>query len=336
MKKGIGMEMTDESKFVLLSTRLMHEFGSELCLYLEERGMSIPHYLIEFTTFANGEMLPQIPHTIRGQHVFFLHALQHPDPNTAVMMMLITSDAIKRASAAGITLVVPFLSYLRQDRKDRPRVPISARLLADLIESNRAVRGLITIDMHAEQEQGFFSIPVDNLTGVTVFAEHLRHKFNGDFSDVVMMAPDFGGAVRNRRLARALGDIPVCILEKRRTGPNKAEMLSVIGESVVDRRVVMYEDMIDSGGTAAEASQKVAEMGAREVYLCATHGIFSRGAEKRFAEKNIAVACTNSIPRSADYYAQETWLTNVSVIPYFADAIYETTQMGGSISKLSQ
>ncbi len=336
MGKETAVEMINESKFVLLSSPLMHEFGSEVCLYLEEYAVSIPHYRINFTTFANGELLPQIPHTIRGQHVFFLHALQHPDPNTATMMMLIASDAIKRASAAGITLVVPYLSYLRQDRKDKPRVPISARLLADLIESNHAVKGLITIDMHAEQEQGFFSIPVDNLTGVTVFSEHLRRKFNSDFSDVIMMAPDFGGAVRNRRLARALGDVPVCILEKRRTGPNKAEVFSVIGESVADRRVVIYEDMIDSGGTAILASEKVAAMGAREVYLCATHGIFSCGAEKRFCEKNIAVACTNSIPRSADYYLQEPWLTNVSVVSYFADAIHEAAQVGGSISKLCQ
>lgn len=335
-EKEMDMETMDESKFVLVSSPLMHEFGSELCLYLEECGMSIPHYCIDFTTFANGEVLPQIPHTIRGQHVFFLHALQHPDPNTAAMMMFVANDAIKRASAAGITLVTPFLSYLRQDRKDRPRVPISARLLADLIESNHIVKGLITIDMHAEQEQGFFSIPVDNLTGVKVFSEHLWSKFNSDFSHVVMMAPDFGGAVRNRRLARALGDIPVCILEKRRIGPNKAEMLSVIGESVVGKYVIIYEDMICSGGTAIEAVEKVMAMGAREVYLCATHGIFSRGAEKRFREKNIPVACTNSIPRSSDYYSEESWLTNVSVVSYFADAIYEAAQVGGSISKLCQ
>jgi len=330
------MEMMDESTFVLLSSPLMHDFGSEVCLYLESYGMSVPHYCVDFTTFANGELLPQIPHTIRGQHVFFLHALQHPDPNMATMMMLIANDAIKRASAVGITLVVPYLAYLRQDRKDKPRVPISARLLADLIESNHLVKGVITIDMHAEQEQGFFSIPVDNLTGAMVFSEHLRQKFNDDFSNLVMMAPDFGGAVRNRRLARALGDVPVCILEKRRIGPNRAEMLSVIGESIVGKDVVMYEDMIDSGGTAIEASEKVMGMGARSVYLCATHGIFSRGAEKRFAEKNIGVACTNSIPRSADYYVQQPWLTNVSVVSYFADVIHEAAQVGGSISKLCQ
>ena len=328
------MKTADVSNFVFLSSPLMHEFGNEVCGYFKIFGLEIPHYRIEFTTFANGEMLPQIPHTIRGQHVFFFHALQHPDPNIAVMMMLIANDAIKRASAAGITLVTPYVPYLRQDRKDKPRVPISARMLADLIESNHAVKGLMTIDMHAEQEQGFFSIPVDNLTGVKVFSEHLQKKFDNNFSDVVMMAPDFGGAVRNRRIAKVLGDIPVCILEKRRTGPNQAEILSVIGESVLDKRVVIYEDMIDSGGTAMEAVEKVMAMGAKEVYFCATHGIFSRHAEERFRAKGMAVACTNSIPRSPDYYRNETWLTNVSIVPYFADAIHEAMQVGGSISKL--
>ena len=331
------MAITDTSSFVLLSSPLMHEFASGVCGLLELSGMEIPHYRIEFTTFANGEVLPQIPHTIRGQHVFFFHALQHPDPNTAVMMMLIANDAIKRASAAGITVVAPYLPYLRQDRKDKPRVPISARLLADLIESNHLVKGLMTIDMHAEQEQGFFSIPVDNLTGVKVFSQHIQKKFNHDLSDVVVMAPDFGGAVRNRRIAEALGgDVPVCILEKRRTGPNKSEILSVIGESVWHKRVVIYEDMICSGGTAIESVEKVMAMGAKEVYLCATHGIFSRDAEERFRKKGMAVACTNSIPRSYDYYRDHAlWLTSVSIIPYFANAIFEAMQMGGSISRLS-
>jgi ribose-phosphate pyrophosphokinase len=324
-----------ESPFVLLSSPLMHGMGDQICAHFEaKKGVTLPHYPLEFTTFANGEVLPRIPHTVRGQHVFFLHALQHPDPNTAIMMMLIANDAIMRASASGMTLVLPYMSYLRQDRKDQPRVPITARLIADLIESNRIVKGVITIDMHAEQEQGFFSIPVDNLSGAKVFTEHLQQKFHGAMADMVVLAPDFGGAVRNRRLALVLGEIPVCILEKRRTGPNQAEVLAVIGESIADKRVVIFEDMICSGGTALKVKDVVMGMGAREVYLCATHGIFSRG-EKSFAESGIAVACTDSIPRSTEYYTDNPWLTKVSIAPYLADAMYEATLMGGSISKLS-
>lgn len=317
-----------------MSSPLMHELGDQIVNELKLQGVEMPHHKMEFITFANGEVLPKIAQTIRGQHVFFLHALQHPDPNTAVMMMLIANDAMKRASAAGITLVTPFLPYLRQDRKDAPRVPITARLLADLIESNHIVKGLITIDMHAEQEQGFFSIPVDNLTGVKVFSQHIREKYGNDLSDVVMMAPDFGGAVRNRRLAIALGGIPVCILEKRRTGPNQSEILSVIGESITGKKVIIFEDMICSGGTAIGVVEKVLAMGAKEVCICATHGIFSRNAEDRFKQKNVSVASTESIPRKSEYYAENPWLTKVSIAPYFASAINETTQAGGSISKL--
>ena len=321
-------------EFILLSTPHMNDLAEEISQCLQNRGTIMPHYQIELTPFANGEISVQIPHTVRQQHVFFLHALQHPDPNTAIMTMLIANDAIKRASASGITLVTPYLPYLRQDRKDKPRVPISARMLADIIESNSAVTNLITIDMHAEQEQGFFSIPVDNLTGVRIFAEHLRKIMHGDFTDTVVMAPDFGGAVRNRRLARALDDIPVSIFEKRRSGTNKAEIVSVIGESIVGKRVIMYEDMIDTGGTAIKVVEKVMEMKAKEVHLCATHGIFSKNAEKLFEAGNISVACTNSIPRESAYYEKESWLTKISIAPYFAEAIYEAMQVGGSISKL--
>lgn len=331
------MKSVDENPFVLVSSPLMNEFGDELCRHLETLGAVIPHYKLELTTFANGEILPHIPHTIRHQHVFFLHGLQHPDPNWALMTMLLANDAMRRASVSGITLVLPYIPYLRQDRKDKPRVPISARMIADLIESNDAVKGLITIDMHAEQEQGFFSIPVDNLTGIKVFSEHVREKFGNNLSDVVMLAPDFGGAVRNRRFAHTLGDVPVCILEKRRTG-DKTEILTVIGESVEDKIVVMHEDMIDTGGTAIKSITKLmeGEKIPREIYLCATHGIFSRDAKENFRRQNIQVACTDSIPRHPLFYANEHWLTKVSIAPYFADAIFEAMQMGGSISKLSQ
>jgi len=314
----------------------MHELGSEMQAHLKALGMIIPHYRMEFITFVNGEVIPRIPETIRGQHVFFLHALQQPDPNTALMMMFIANDAMKRASAASITLVTPYLPYLRQDRMDQPRAPISARLLADLIEANKKVEHVITIDMHAEQEQGFFSIPVDNLTGVKLFARHILEKFGSEMDQVVMMAPDFGGAVRNRRMALALGGIPVSIFEKRRTGPNQAEIVSVQGTSITGKIVVIFEDMIDSGVTAIKVVKEIKKMGAREVYLCATHGIFSGEAFKKFAEEGIHVATTDSIPWPEALYKEQAWLTKVSIASYFAEAIYEATQMGGSISKLSK
>ena len=330
------MNPSHENPFVLVSSPLMHDLGEAIIRHLENRKMHMAHHRIEYTTFVNGEILPQILHPIRGQHVFFLHALQHPDPNTAVMMMLLATDAMRRASACGITLVTPYIPYLRQDRKDKPRVPISARLLADLIESNKTVQQLITIDMHAEQEQGFFSIPVDNLTGIRLFSDHIRTRFGNDLSNTVAVAADFGAAVRTRRLSKALGDIPVAIFEKRRPAPNQAEILSVIGASVDGARVIVYEDIIDSGHTIRGVAKALEKMGAREVFVYSTHGIFSGGVEKHFAADNFSIACTDSIPRTAEYYKQEKWLTKVLIDSYVADAIYQATQPGGSISRLAQ
>ena len=328
----------EANKFVLLSSPLMNEMGDEICAQLENRGVKLTHHKVEYTIFANGEILARIPETIRGQHVFFLDALQHPDPNTALLSMLITMNAIKYASASAITLVAPFLPYLRQDRKDQPRVPITARLLADLIEANKLVKSIITIDMHAEQIPGFFSIPVDNLVGVKVFIDHMREELRDELEigNVVVLSPDFGGAKRNRKAASALGDIPVSIIEKRRVGPNKAEVVSIMGEPVTGKTVLSFEDIACTGTTAIGSQDKMMEMKAKAVYLCATHGIFSRKAEDRFRDTNIKVFTTDSIPRSPQYYEKNSsWLKKISIVPYFANAMYETMLVGGSISKLS-
>lgn len=331
------MDNARENYFSLVSSPLMYELGEAIVQNLDRRGLRIQHQRLAYTTFANDELLPQIPEPIRGQHVFFLHALQHPDPNTAVVAMLLAMDAMRRASVDGITIVTPYLPYLRQDRKDQPRVPISARLLADLIEANRSVKQLITIDMHTEQEQGFFSIPVDNLTGVRIFSEYLRSRFGNDFKNTIAVAADFGATTRTRRLATALGDIPVARFEKRRLAPNKAEIVSGIGESIniVGSRILIYEDIIDSGETMRKTIQTLKDMGVSEIVVYATHGIFSGESEKRFAADNLSVACTDSIPRTAEYYRQQRWLVKVSIASYLAEAIGQATKMGGSISRLS-
>jgi ribose-phosphate pyrophosphokinase len=333
-----------ESPFVLLTTPGMHDLGREIHDLIYKLGLIMPHYEVEVKKFKNGEVLPVVTHTVRRQHIFILHALQHPDPNEALISLFLLLDNIKRASATSITLVLPFMSYLRQDRKDKARVPISARAIANLIESNGLVNGLITIDMHAEQEAGFYDIPVDNLIGTRIFARHIIEKFGPDLSDLVMLAPDVGGGVRNNRLAKLIGelrtdapgqDIPVSIGRKHRPGPNVSEILGIIGDSLEGKRVVIFEDMIDTGGTAIHTNKKIMEMGAKEVYLCGTHGIFSDNADERFSKANVQVATTDSIPRSADYYNANPWLTKVSLAPYFAEAIYESTIIGGSVSKLA-
>ncbi len=322
---------------IVVSSVGMHDMADRVAELLGEHSTPYSRLRADFTQFANGELKPWIPETVRGAHVFLLHALQEPDPNTAIMLMLLTADALKRASVAGITLVLPYIPYLRQDRKDKPRVPISARLLADLIEANGRVDRIITLDMHADQEQGFFSIPVDNINGMVVHAEYFRAEFNNDFSNVVVVAPDFGSAVRAERFARSLdGGVPVSIIQKRRPGPNQSEVVNFIGEQVDGRTVIIYDDMIDTGGTNRGAVRETLRQGARVVYTCATHGIFSGGAEAKFKEAGQRVVVTPSIPRLTDYYVEhESWLSFVSIDALVAKAIHEASIVGGSISKLS-
>lgn len=323
---------------VLLSSPGMHEMAESIMPLLMARGARFSHQRISYTTFANGEIKPQIPETVRGMHAFFLHPLQHPDPNTALMSMFFTCDALTRGSVAGITLVLPYIPYLRQDRKDKPRVPISARVIADLIESNPRVDRLITLDMHADQEQGFFSIPVDNLSGSVVHAEYFRKRFNNDFSNVVVVAPDFGSAVRARRFAARLDEsVPVSIIDKRRPGPNKVQVIGFVGESVADRNVILYDDMIDTGGTIRAAVGEILKRGARSACICVTHALFSEDAEESFVKERHSVIVTQSIPRLCSYWRRhEAWLEAVSIDELLAGAMHEASTIGGSLSKLSK
>ena len=363
-------QVMDGGGHVLVSTPGMQDVAKGILKTLKKKhGISLAHQRIEYTQFANGELLPRIQETVRGKHVFFLIALQHPDPNIAIMKMHLMNDALKRASAASITLVTPYLPYLRQDRKDKPRVPISARLLADQIESNKKVERVITTDMHADQEQGFFAIPVDNLTSMKLFAEFINHEFEKQLrsGEVVVVAADFGGAVRARRFSVLLGNAPVTIFEKRRTGANQAHVVSMIGESVKGKIAIIYEDMIDTGGTIREVSAELRAHGANDVIVFATHGIFSStnkimhlinlasmldqpikdkvihalkemiddGAEAQFAKANLKIYTTNSIPREAQYLKENaSWLTQIPMDELLADAIHQAFVPGGSISKL--
>jgi ribose-phosphate pyrophosphokinase len=336
--------MTDENSRdayggnIIVSSPGMHEMADRIAELLAEHTTSYSRIRAESTQFANGELKPCIPETVRGSHVFLLHALQEPDPNSAIMLMLLTADALKRASVAGITLVIPYIPYLRQDRKDEPRVPISARLLADLIESNKRIDRVITLDMHADQEQGFFSIPVDNINGAKVHAEYFRKELGNDFSNIVVVAPDFGSAVRAKRFAQELGEeVPVSIIQKRRPKANQSEVVSFIGEPVGNRIAIIYDDMIDTGGTNRGAVKEMLRQGALKVYTCVTHGIFSGDAEMKFMEAGQQVVVTPSIPRSSEYGEENaSWLSFVSIDELLAQAIYEASIVGGSISKLSK
>lgn len=311
--------------------------GRNIVSILEDTNGSFAHLEMECDTFANGEMKPWIPETVRGEHVFVLQALQEPDPNIALMQLLLTADALKRASVAGITMVLPYIPYLRQDRKDMPRVPISARLIADLIESNEKVERVITMDMHVDQEQGFFSIPVDNIRVAKIHAEYFKNMLGKKIRDVVVVSPDVGGASRARRFAQFIGEeTKVALIDKRRTGRNKSEVLHFIGESLKGKIAIIFDDMIDTGGTNRGAAQAVMEQGAEEAYTCVTHGIFSKDAEEEFAKAGKPVVISSTIPRSKKYRKRnKSWLTVVPIDELLAEAIHQASLVGGSVSKLS-
>ena len=231
--------------------------------------------------FADGELKVKIEENIRGRDVFFVQSTHPPAEN--ILELLLFLDAAKRASADRITAVIPYFGYARQDRKDEPRVPISSKLIANLLASSGASR-VLTMDLHAEQIQGFFDIPVDHLYATPVFLDYYHHI---DLENYVVVSPDAGRANRVRAFARRLKKgLPIAIVDKRRTGPNQALVLNVIGD-VKGKTALIYDDMLDTGGTMVEGAQAIIEQGAKEVFACVVHPLLSRNATQRINESCI-------------------------------------------------
>ena len=325
----------------IVSSPGMHEMAKQVVSMLAsaENGAVFPHIKAECTTFKNGEIKPWVTETVRGEHVFLMHPLQYPDPNTAFVALSLTLDALTRASVDGITLVLPYMSYLRQDRKDKPRVPISGSVLARMIESYREVRRVITLDMHADQIQGFFrDIPVDNLNGGVVFAEHFRKYFRDDFRNVMVVATDVGGGTRARRFAECMNaTIPVALFDKRRSQANQVDSVFFVGDKkdVAGKSVILFDDMIDTGGTIRAGAGELIKYGAKEVFVCATHAVLSGGAEHYFREAGFKVVVMPTIPRPGSYWAEHSsWLEAVPLEPLLAETILQASIVGGSVSKL--
>jgi len=255
------------------------------------KAIGIPVSKSTITRFADGELKVKIEENIRGRDVFIVQST-HP-PAEHILELLLFLDAAKRASAARVTAVIPYFGYARQDRKDEPRVPISAKLVADLLASSGANR-VLTMDLHAEQIQGFFDIPVDHLYAAPVFIDHYQ-----EFSTkgLIVVAPDTGSVKRARAFARRLGkDIPIAIVDKRRTGPNKSMVANIIG-SVKSRKALIYDDMLDTGGTLVDAAEAIHAQGAEAVYTCVVHPLLSRKAPERIAKSCIKqLVITDTIP----------------------------------------
>jgi ribose-phosphate pyrophosphokinase len=253
--------------------------------------LGVPLGTAKVKNFSDGEIMVEIGENVRGRDVYVVQSTCSPTNNN-LMELLIMMDALKRASAATITAVIPYYGYARQDRKVAPRTPITSKLVADLITTSGADR-VVTIDLHAGQIQGFFNIPVDNLYAAPVMLEHLKRRFPHD--DTVMVSPDAGGTERARAFAKRLG-CTLAVIDKRRTGPNVAEVMHLIGD-VKGKAAIILDDMIDTAGTLTQAARALKEHGAKSIYACATHGVLSGPAIERINNSPIEeVLITDTIP----------------------------------------
>jgi ribose-phosphate pyrophosphokinase len=244
--------------------------------------------------FADQEVFVEVMENVRGEDVFVLQSTSYP-ANDHLMELLIIIDALRRSSAKRMTAVLPYFGYARQDRKPGPRTPISAKLVANLITRAGADR-VLTLDLHAGQIQGFFDIPTDNLFSVPVMTRDIKE--HHDLNHVMVISPDVGGVVRARALAKRL-DAPLAIVDKRRERPGEAEVMNVIGD-VEGRNCILFDDIIDSGGTLCNAAEVLISMGARSVLAYCTHGVLSGGAVARItASKLEELVITDSIQATA-------------------------------------
>lgn len=263
--------------------------------------------------FNNGETQVMIEESVRGTDVFIVQPTCDP-VNDSLMELLILVDAVKRASAAHITAVIPYYGYARQDRKTRGREPISSKLVANLLTTAGVTR-VVTMDLHAGQIQGFFDIPVDHLIGVPILADYITSK---QLDDLVVVSPDLGGVTRARQLADRL-QAPIAIIEKRRPMPGVAEVMSLIG-SVEGKTAVIIDDIVDTAGSLVEGAKALAKYGAKEVYACCTHAVLSPPAVERIEASNIReLILTNTIPLAPEKHSAKFKV--LSVAPLFGEAI---------------
>jgi ribose-phosphate pyrophosphokinase len=259
--------------------------ASEIC-----RNLGVSLGKANVTTFSDGETQVEINENVRGMDVFIIQSTCSP-VNVMLMELLIMIDAMKRASADRITAVVPYYGYARQDRKVAPRAPISAKLVADLITAAGANR-MLSLDLHAGQIQGFFNIPVDNIFATPVLLDYMKKNYH---NDTVVVSPDTGGVERARAFGKRLG-ASLAIIDKRREGPNEAQVMNIIGD-VKGKKVIILDDMIDTAGTVVQAANALKDAGALEVSVCCTHPVLSGPALERIEKSNIKeLVVTDTIP----------------------------------------
>jgi ribose-phosphate pyrophosphokinase len=269
--------------------------------------------------FSDGEIQINIEESIRGDDVFVIQSTSVP-VNEHLMELLIMIDALKRASARTINIVMPYYGYARQDRKARSREPITAKLVANLLETAGASR-VITLDLHAPQIQGFFDIPIDHLMGVPILADYFKSK---NLDDIVVVSPDHGGVTRARKLADRL-KAPIAIIDKRRPKPNVAEVMNIVGQ-VAGKTAILIDDIIDTAGTITLAANALVASGAKEVYACCTHPVLSGPAIERIQNSQIKeLVVTNTIALPEEKKIDK--IVELSVAPLIAEAITRVYEM---------
>ena len=267
--------------------------------------------------FSDGESQVEILENVRGCDVFIIQPTCGPSPAETLMELLVMVDALKRSSAARITAVVPYFGYSRQDRRSRlTRVPITAKLAAKMVEA-AGVDRILTVDLHADQIQGFFNIPIDNIYAQPVLVNDILSK---NYQDLVVVSPDVGGVVRARAAAKRLNDADLAIIDKRRPAPNMVKVMNVIGD-VQNRTCVLIDDMVDTAGTLCQAADILKEKGATRVVAYATHAVLSGNAIQNINNSSIdELVTTNTIPLNADAIKCEK-IRQLSIAPTMADVI---------------
>jgi ribose-phosphate pyrophosphokinase len=277
-------------------------------------GVELGH--CQVNRFADGEIQVEIHESVRGDSVFVIQPTC-PPVNENLMEMFVMLDALKRASAKEITAVIPYFGYARQDRKVAPRAPISAKLMADLLQTAGADR-VVAVDLHAAQIQGFFDVPVDHLFGTPTMARAWRERY-GTGEEFVAVSPDAGGVERTRAFAKRI-DAPIAIIDKRRSKPGEAKALHLIGD-VRDKTAIIVDDMIDTAGTLTQAVDSLLKNGANKVFAVATHALFSGPAISRLTESGLTkVLVTDTIPLSPQAQACDK-IEIITVAPLVAEAI---------------
>ena len=302
------MAFEDGKKLKIFTGNANPALAKEICDYL---GLPLGEAFVG--RFNNGEVQIMIDESVRGKDVFIIQPTSYP-VNDNLMELMVMADALKRASARHITAVVPYYGYARQDRKTRGREPITAKLVANLMQTAGITR-LVTIDLHAGQIQGFFDVPVDHLFGASILAKYINEK---NMEDIIVVSPVLGGVTRARDLADRIG-APIAIIEKKRPEPGVAKVMNLIGD-VAGKNCIIIDDIVDTAGSLVEGAKALEEFGAKSVTAAVTHAVLTDPASERIANSNIKeLIVTNTIPLPENCNLPN--ITQLSVAPLLGEAI---------------